>query len=178
LEYGNDNCTHARVIAGDASESREVLAVPSNAAPRSERGQVLISTGFIEEQLKDVLLAFMIDNPQCGELVEGGSAPLGTFSARIEACYALGLISEDEHNDLTLIRRIRNEFAHHIETSLDTPSVVSRCTQLRMKAEDYGDVKVGPSGQFQTASVAVITNLINRPHYVSQERRATKTWPF
>lgn len=144
----------------------------------SERGQVLISTGFIEEQLKDVLLAFMIDNPQCGELVEGGSAPLGTFSARIEACYALGLISEDEHNDLTLIRRIRNEFAHHIETSFDTPSVVSRCAQLRMKAEDYGDVKVGPSGQFQTAAVAVIMNLINRPHSVSQERRATKTWPF
>jgi mannitol operon repressor len=144
----------------------------------SHRGQVLISTGFLEEQLKNVLLAFMIDNPRCGELVEGGNAPLNTFSARIEACHALGLISEDEHNDLTLIRRIRNEFAHNIETSFDTPSIVGRCKQLRMKAEDYGDVKVDPSGQFLTSAVAVISNLINRPDYVRRERRATKTWPL
>jgi len=119
----------------------------------SERGQVLISAGFLEKQLKDVLLGFMIDNPQTRGLVEGANAPLGTFDARIEACYALGLITEDEHNDLILIRRIRNEFAHHIDTSFETLSVVSRCSQLRMKEEDYGEVKVGASGQFQTAAI-------------------------
>jgi mannitol operon repressor len=113
-----------------------------------------------------------------GQLVEGANAPLGTFSARIEACYALGLTSDDEHNDLTLIRRIRNEFAHNIETTFGTPSIVSRCSQLRLKAEDYGDVKVGSAGQFQTAAISVITNLINRPQYVSQERRVTKVWPY
>jgi len=102
---------------------------------------------------------------------------LGTFSARVEACYALGLITEDEHNDVSLIRRIRNDFAHHIDTSFETPSVVSRCGQLKMKAEDYGEVKVGASGQFQTAAIAVISNLINRPDYVSKDRRVTATWP-
>jgi hypothetical protein len=30
----------------------------------SARGQVLISAGFLEEQLKDVLLGFMVDNPE------------------------------------------------------------------------------------------------------------------
>jgi mannitol operon repressor len=136
----------------------------------SDRGQVLISAGFLEQQLKDVLLAFMLEQQQTRDLVEGANAPLGSFHARIEACYALGLITEDEYNDLILIRRIRNEFAHHVETSFETPSVVSRCDQLRMKAEDYEDVKFGPSGKFQTAAVAVISNLINRPDYVRRER--------
>jgi mannitol operon repressor len=88
----------------------------------SERGQVLISAGFLEEQPKDVLLAFLLEKSQARDLVEGANAPLGTFSARTEACYALGLITEEEYSDLTLIRRIRNEFAHNIETSFETPT--------------------------------------------------------
>src|SRR5262245_64259296 len=72
----------------------------------SERGQVLISAGFLEEQLKDVLLGFMIDNSRARDLVEGANAALGTFNTRAKACYALGLITEDEHNDLNLIRLI------------------------------------------------------------------------
>ena len=47
----------------------------------SPRGQVLISTGFIEEQLKQVLLAFLRESPRPVRLVEGGNAPLGTLSA-------------------------------------------------------------------------------------------------
>jgi hypothetical protein len=51
----------------------------------SRRGKVLISTGFIEEQLKRVILAFMLDEPVSSELFEGGNAPLGTLSSRISA---------------------------------------------------------------------------------------------
>lgn len=149
----------------------------------SNRGAVLISTGFLEEQLKEILLAFMLGNSQAEELVEGGNAPLGTFSARITACYVLGLISDNEHHDLNLIRRIRNDFAHDIHTSFETQSVIDRCKDLRRKADDYdsetlGEVRVGPSGQFRTAAVGLIMNLINRPHYVSRERRKPVDWPY
>lgn len=51
----------------------------------SPRGKVLVSTGFLEEQLKEVLLAFMLENKDAEELVEGGNAPLGTLSSRITA---------------------------------------------------------------------------------------------
>ena len=74
----------------------------------SERGKVLISCGFLETQLRDVLLAFMIDSAAASDLLEGANAPLGTFSSRITACFALGLISEQELADLTVLRRIRH----------------------------------------------------------------------
>lgn len=149
----------------------------------SDRGRVLISTGFLEEQLKDILLAFFLEKPDARELVEGRFAPLGSFSARIATSYLLGLISEDEYYDLSLIRRIRNDFAHQIETTFETQSVVNRCRELRKKAPDYthhelGDVKVDASGQFQTAAVALILNLINRPHYVGERRRKSEAWPY
>jgi DNA-binding MltR family transcriptional regulator len=142
----------------------------------SDRGRVLISAGFLEEQLKKILLGLMVQRPKSNELVEGSNAPLATFSARTEACYALGLITDDEYNDLSIIRRIRNEFAHNIETTFQTASVVSRCGQLRMKT-DFDALHLSASGQFTTAATAVIMSLINRASYVSQERRQTKSWP-
>lgn len=149
----------------------------------SERGKALISSGFLEEQLKQVLLAFMVDSPQGTELVEGGNVPLGTFSARITACYTLGLISKDEHDDLHLIRKIRNDFAHDIHTTFKTESVVNRCKHLKHKAEDYDrsgkdPVVVSPQGQFLTAATAIILHLANRPHYVSKQRRSYGNWPY
>lgn len=42
----------------------------------SDRGAVLISTGFLEQQLRDVLLAFMREQPQSTALLDGGNAPL------------------------------------------------------------------------------------------------------
>jgi len=149
----------------------------------SDRGKVLISTGFIEEQLKEVLLGSMLQGKTAEDLVDGTNAPLGTFSARIAACYVLGLISDDEHHDLTLIRRIRNDFAHDIHTSFETPSVIDRCKTLRLKAHDYssqkmGDVVVTPAGQFQTSAVSLKMNLTNRPTYVSRQRRVYGNWPY
>jgi mannitol operon repressor len=149
----------------------------------SPRGRVLVSTGFLEQQLRDVLAALMRETPQVTELLDGANAPLGTFSSRISACFALGLIKEHEHHDLTLIRRIRNDFAHDIHTTFETPSVVDRCKLLRMKAHDYvhaemGEVTVPSAGQFETAAVSLIMNLTNRPHYVRERRATTFDWPY
>jgi hypothetical protein len=94
-----------------------------------------------------------------------------------------GLISESEHSDLHHIRRIRNDFAHDIHTSFQSPSVADRCRKLRHKAPNYvhpetGPVTVDAAGQFTTAAVALIMNLVNRPHYVAKRRCTAVQWPY
>jgi mannitol operon repressor len=149
----------------------------------SPRGKVLISTGFIEQQLKEVLLAFMLPVSQAKNLLDGLNAPLGTFSSRISACYSLGLIKDHEQHDLSIIRHIRNDFAHNIHTSFETPSVVDRCGKLKTKAPDYtsekmGEVELGPQEQFESAVVALILNLVNRPHFVGKQACLAHDWPY
>ena len=78
----------------------------------SDRGMVLSMSAFMEDLLGNIIKDFMLDVSAATELVEGFNAPLGTFSARTKAAYALGLISEDQHKDINLVRKIRNEFAH------------------------------------------------------------------
>jgi len=144
----------------------------------SDRGKVLVSTGYIESRLLEVLLAFMIQSKVSVSLFSGPNSAFGTFSSRITGCYALGLISDDEYHDLQLIRRIRNDFAHSVRTSFKTPEVINRCNLLRSTTERVPQYPFMPGQKFESAVVAIIVRLVNRPFYVAQNRVSTKEWPL
>lgn len=77
-----------------------------------ERGLVLSLAAFAEEALGELLAKFMLPSQATNQLLEGFNAPLGTFSSRIKAAYAIGLVNEAQFQDLERLRKIRNEFAH------------------------------------------------------------------
>lgn len=80
-----------------------------------ERGLVLSVGAFAEDLLGRLLLAYLRPGKSSSDLVEGFNAPLGTFSSRIKACHAFGIISDEQQRDLDIARKIRNEFAHNWE---------------------------------------------------------------
>lgn len=144
----------------------------------SDRGVVLISCSFIDELLRRTLVGYLIQNEATSALLDGFNAPLGTFSSRIALCYALGLLSEAEYKECEIFRRIRNKFAHEIHISFDDQAISDMARNLAFAAQDYGDVVVGTKGRFATAATALILNLVNRPHYVSLERRKYAGWRY
>jgi DNA-binding MltR family transcriptional regulator len=150
----------------------------------TDRGMVLIATSFIDELMRRTLLAFLVESETSSALVEGFSAPLGGFATRSAAAFALGLISERELKEADTLRKIRNQFAHHVHVSFENQSVVDLCKNLTMAAQDYSAVQdqrtvtVEARGRFSTAAVALILNLTNRPHYVAQKRRHFGEWPY
>ena len=88
-------------------------------------------------KLYELLKAFMIDaEKKVSELIgseKNSNAPLATFSARIKACYCLGLISEKTRHDLDIIRNIRNLFAHKLQDlTFDDEKVISYCNSLKI----------------------------------------------
>jgi hypothetical protein len=80
-----------------------------------DRGLALSMAAFSENCLGRLLIAYMCDEKASFDLVEGFNAPLGTFSSRIKAGAALGLLSKNQQADLDLARKVRNEFAHSWE---------------------------------------------------------------
>lgn len=104
-----------------------------------DRSLVLTMAAFAEDTLELLLLAYLREPKQAKELVNGFNAPLGTFSARIKAAFALGLIREDGHKTLETLRKIRNAFAHNWSgVSFDREDIVSLIKSLsRTRREEH-----------------------------------------
>jgi hypothetical protein len=140
----------------------------------SDRGLALIGGAFLDEKLAATLAAFFAtDSPA---LLHGKNAPLGSFSARIETCFALGLIEEVERNECDLIRRIRNEFAHKlVGTSFNQQRIIDLCKNLKSPLPDK-PVRHPPRFQFENAVISMSSRLFYRPEYVAIEKREAKQW--
>lgn len=144
----------------------------------SDRGRALIACSYLDDLLRRILLAHFVNQDVGPMLVEGFNAPLGSFSTRIVANHALGLISDAEARELNTLRRIRNRFAHEIHVSFETDAVRDLCSNLKMSVQDHDDVKVDARGRFSTASVSLILTLTNRTAYVARKRPSPEQWPY
>jgi DNA-binding MltR family transcriptional regulator len=100
-------------------------------AKESDRACVILGAAKIDILLKQLLLRlFLPSTSNTDELLDGDSA-LGTFSAKIQLAYRLGLLDAEFTRALNLIRKIRNEFAHEASTvSLSHPSHRDRIKHL------------------------------------------------
>lgn len=144
----------------------------------SPRGAILVACSYLDEQLKAIIAAFLVDKSDRSSLLDGFNAPLGTFSARITMAHCLGLISDFEKSDCNTLRKIRNEFAHKHRVSFEDQKIVDLCGKLHHSAKDYGDVVVGAYGAFSSGAVGLAMNFVNRAHYVSKQRIKQSTWPY
>jgi mannitol operon repressor len=100
------------------------------------RGAVIVGAAFLDAGLREILANFLIDEKNAVDELIGSEekvdCPLSFFGARIKAAYCLGLISKDERDDLNLIRRVRNRFAHKLhDLSIDDKKIIDWCNSLQ-----------------------------------------------
>lgn len=85
----------------------------------SERHIVILGAAKLDDCLLRLLKGRLLLSPKADDTIftsQGGA--LSTFSARSEMAYRLGLISKSFYDALNGIRKIRNDFAHEVDTSL------------------------------------------------------------
>lgn len=118
----------------EEQEVSKTLQMIAAANKETDRGCALILAANLDNRLSELLRNLYVEHPPKSEknLFSSQGFP-ATFSSRIDMCYALGQIGEDEYHDMHLIRKIRNEFAHN-ESGLtfQSPSIYSRCTHFRL----------------------------------------------
>jgi len=140
-------------------------------------GAALAAGALLDNIMARIIRAFRIDNKGVKGLFDGANAPFGGFSARIDACFAMSLISETEYDEAHLIRKVRNEFAHKLKTSFHHARVRGLCAALRLSIPVAAKEEDPARVQFSSASVALILNLTNRAHYAVRRRLEFKEWP-
>ena len=144
----------------------------------SDRGAALVAASMLDERLQEILSHFLVKAPTSKELLVGFNAPLGTFSARAAAALSLGLIQENEFKEITLIRRIRNEFGHGWKSlSFESGRVADLCRQLPWLGPAELETGATVRARFNFAVAILLTDLLWRVRVVSEERRTLKVWP-
>lgn len=148
----------------------------------TDRGAALVGAALLDSRLERLLLSHMLPGKIADDLVKGGNAPLGSFSARINATFAFGLITTKERQDLNLIRGIRNEFAHseHGLTFADQ-KIVGLCSSLISRRPPdmiSGPVGYPPRQRFNDAVIFTAMQLWYRPEHAARYKAEERTWPY
>ena len=144
----------------------------------NDRGAALVAASMLDDRLKEVLAAYLLESNHSEELLSGFNAPLGTFAARASAAFALGLIQENELKEITLIRKIRNEFGHEWKSlSFETGRVADLTRQLPWLGPAEFEKGANCRARFNAAIAILLTDLMWRVRLVAKERRIARVWP-
>ena len=144
----------------------------------SDRGAALTAAAVLDDRLTDILAAFFADTPSAKELLSGFNAPLSSLASRAAAAHALGLIQDNELKEITLIRKIRNEFGHSWQgVSFTSGRVADLCNQLPWLGPAEHEATSTPRGRLNAAIAILLMDLLWRARMVGQERRAVRVWP-
>jgi len=157
------------------SEVELMLELTNEFQNESDRAAAVLVAAYLDYLLGELIAAKMTVEPEEVEkmLYQKGNGPLGTFSARINTAYCLGLLSKDELRDLNLIRKIRNDFAHQlIGMSFDTEIIANRCREL--KSAKVSGAPDFSRDRFSKASIRLIVEIILKIREIIETRSEPK----
>ena len=97
----------------------------------SDRSAAILAASLLEDQLRTLLQKLLVSDTHTAKMFDT-YGPLSTLSARCEIAYLMAIIPKDIRDDIDIVRKIRNLFAHRIEdVSFDTPPVCDLATNLK-----------------------------------------------
>ena len=99
----------------------------------SDRGSVLMAAAFLENKISHLLKSYMVYNETIQKKIFEGTGALATFSSKIDMSFLLGLIPKNIYNDLGVLRKLRNDFAHNAKSiTFQTDYIKDRCKNLKV----------------------------------------------
>lgn len=101
----------------------------------SDRAVAIVGPAFLDALLTEMLMNFFVDDDKEVLKLLHVEGPLGTFGAKVSACYCLGLIGKIVTADLRLVAKIRNRFAHDLRADFADAQIAGWCKSLRWHKE-------------------------------------------
>ena len=133
-----------------------------NETDTNERSVAILGGTFLEMTLEHILYSFFPDNEAEVDKLFHFNQPLGNFSNKIHMAFCLGLIEKTVKEDLNLVRKIRNKFAHDLFVNFNDDQIESWCRGLKwhkISFTEYIPEGVTNLMMFQVGVNQLISNL-------------------
>lgn len=159
-----------------ADELRALAAFSKEFNAETDRGAALVGAALVDNRLESLLRNHLDSSSVSEDLLTGGpTAVLGSFSARIKTCYALGLITKLEYEECETIRRVRNAFAHKLHgLSFADQQVTDWCRNL--KASPISEAVARK--RYINSIMTMCMVLWYRPAHAASIRVTPRDWPW
>lgn len=120
---------------------------------------ILIGTSFIDACLKSLLEAQFLEGADTSERLLQPSGIIGSFRARTDLCYVLGLIPKSYQRDLIALGEIRNRVAHHhLDMDFSDPIISTKVDELTVRIQ--GALADATGRAKFTLSVVMLANML------------------
>jgi len=139
----------------------------------SDRTNVILGSTYLQNHLGQLIGSFFVDHPKSSNYLLDPEKVLGGFETRINAAYALGLISPNEYHDLTLILQIRDIFLNELHrTKFSNAEISKKCKQFKITREILRPEETPtPRRLFVFAVTLLVRQLTMRAQQAEDERR-------
>ncbi len=112
----------------------------------SDRACVILAASWVDHFLGIKLAQeFSKGNSKARDALFSANGPFATFSAKLNAVFCAGWIDSDVYHDLQVIRNLRNEFAHSIDSRTlhdePFPKMVGRLRVPKRQYHDWGQLR-------------------------------------
>lgn len=97
----------------------------------NDREIAIIGGVFLDTLLEDILINFLVDDEKEIQRLLRYDQPMGTYSGRTTSAYCLGLFNKIILDDLRVVGKIRNRFAHDLNASFEDDPIRSWCISLK-----------------------------------------------
>ncbi|QND70007.1 MltR family transcriptional regulator [Tardiphaga robiniae] len=110
----------------------EFADVQGEVGRQTDRGAAIISSSFVEEHLRYAIDRSFVDlSERTSSRLFEGTGPLSTFHSRILLGFALGMYDQQTREEMIIISRIRNFFAHTIKAiDFNDATIAQLCAEL------------------------------------------------
>ena len=138
----------------------------------SDRAAAVVAGAYLDEILRELLTAFFVESPEGEPKLYESGGPLGTFSAKIEVAFRVGLLSLYERRVLHAIRGIRNQFAHELgDVAFSDQSIRDRCKNIETPFSLVAptEIELQQAGQPEPPAPTIEKADSNNPRAIFQE---------
>lgn len=129
----------------------------------SNRAVAVVWPAIVENRLTDALRAYMRPDERVATELFRPEGALGTFGQKIKLGYMLGLYEQDFKDDLVMLSKIRNAFAHKVDiTDFGTPPIsqwMNKMNTLKVHSSLLENMKKeNPTAGTQGTALFVLSN--------------------
>jgi hypothetical protein len=172
------------------TDEKDLDAFCNDIAEESDKGVAMLVSAHLDSELESELIRFMevgdeLDLDERHQLF-GESGPLTSLGAKARLGHAMGLHGRVTRDDIILISKIRNAFAHSPQSlTFDNPLIYENCRHLKALSayEEAGIISVvrgsemygGTARLMFTFTAALIPLAITAYYVANMERRTAQS---